>query len=205
METDKYNLSDRTYANVLNNVCAELQRQGITYAIVGGAAAQILIADAVGWKKSELEIRLRKTKDIDVSLKVNDSDEFNATYFFNSLHAEQVLPGHASVKGVKVNYTTTPNQFKGFRDFYFSFIEQSIQVKHPKTGMVYNVIKPEHLIVTKLTRKGRQEKDIIDIAALLNAFSISGRTIDDGEVRGILKTLGKAEMLESYKRIKDSV
>ncbi len=202
---ESYNILDRTYFNVLNMVCAKLQRQRIEYAVVGGAAAQILIADAVGWRSSSLEGRLRKTRDIDLSLKVDSN--FNPLSFFNSLDAEENRPGYASINGVKINYTTEPKQFKGLESFFNSFIEGAIEVQHPTSkDVVFRTEKPEDLIITKLTRKGKAKaKDSFDIISLLKAYDAANKKIDDEGIKSMLKQLGREGVFPEYLEMKYSV
>ena len=202
---ESYNILNKNYFNALKIVCAELQRKGIEYAVVGGAAAQILIADAVGWKSSSLDGRLRKTRDIDLSLKV-DSD-FNPISFFNSLCAEENRPGYAVIKDVKINYITEAAQFKGLESFFTSFIEGALEIQHPKSkDIMFRTEKPEDLIITKLTRKSKAKaKDSFDLISLLKAYDAANKKIDGEEIRSMLKQLGKEELFSEYLEMKYSV
>lgn len=223
-----YTLQEENYFIALNLLAEGFERQGIQYALVGGAGVQARISDifcraqntditnAIG-----LEFLLRGTKDFDITSNASEEDfitcfnEMQASNPHLEIYPEKIRGRRMAIRGrrkeanVFVNYQTGPQDLFGLDElFYNSCIETAERVNlsySNQTSPIY-VATPESLITSKLTRK--DPKDIWDIGALLKTirkYSKHAGEFKESEVVEHLERSGKEEMVGRLEEIKKQI
>jgi len=232
MVNHNYTLQKQGYFETLNRISQELDRQGIEYALVGGAGVQARIANALSLVRRtdisnipELEHLLRDTKDFDITSWASKEDFVK---FFNVLQASNhprltVTPYRSgsnivTLSGNKrrekpteiyMNYQTGPEDFKGLDSkFYEECIDsaQPLQLWNGNEKCEVNVAKPEFLVSSKLTRY--DPKDIFDIGNLLRVIWKNRGYVerfDYSLVKEILERNKKGELYSRLEEIRDQI
>lgn len=222
-----YTLKDGVYFNALGILTSEFERQGIDYALVGGAAIQARISDTICRRQKTnirdavgLEHLLRETKDFDITSNV---PEETFVRYFNELQATipnvSILPERARSKRMKIkgkedalihiNYQTGPQDFVGLNeDFYQECIRtaQPLRLKYNGTATTVNVATPECIVTSKLTRS--DPKDIWDIATLLRTMKMykqQAGKFKESKVRDYLESAGRGEIFGRFGEIKRQI
>lgn len=209
MPGGKFNLLDQPYWDALADVSEGLRTQGIDYAVVGGAAAQIWIAvlqtrrglDSVT-DAPDLQFLLRETRDIDLSTRAPSGDLLAALnrVAATSRPPVDVLSVRAlRMRGVFVNLTLEPSDVSGFQDKYDKILERAVEVRLRRQNQVLHlrVESLEDLFGTKLTRKSNQAKDLLDLDRLGACLLDSGQKVSLAIVQ---EFLGQDDsLLNSYR------
>ena len=225
--TMHYTLQDRGYFNALKIITDEFSRQGMPYALVGGAGTQARIANllcrvqktdipnAVG-----LEHLLRETKDFDITSNVPEEtwigyfNELQALHPNISVTTERIRSKQLQIHGkeeatVFINYQTGPQDFSGLDEsFYKECIEtaEPLRLRYSGTNLSVQVATPECLITSKLTRS--DPKDVWDIAALVKTMKkyrqYSGKLKQD-KIQEYLRRANREEIIGRYDEIKKQI
>ncbi|MEW6283914.1 MAG: hypothetical protein AB1758_35200 [Candidatus Eremiobacterota bacterium] len=212
MGREKFNLLHPLFWEALEDAVTSLDRGGLDYAVVGGAAAQIWIAHLLTGggerpleSEPELPLRLRSTRDIDVST-LSTPDRVLA--ILNELAATshppvEILSARAArVRGVHLNLTLEPGDVTGFSAHYERILDQAekLTVRRGTRSLAVRVESLADLVGTKLTRKGSQQaKDLLDLDALCLSLSERGRTVSVARVNAYLDDAARL-LLDRYRR-----
>lgn len=219
MKACDYTIKDTLFQEILESFSEELEREGIQYALVGGAATQARIAnlltkngvmainDAPG-----LEYLIRKTGDFDVAM---DISEHNLVAFFNNYSAinagrfsiNQITNDNKSLRIAKgsrymnLNLEACPEDFKGLPNSYYDIINTSepVGLRRGNSNIIVNVAKPEYIVASKLTRL--EEKDKLDVYNLINCMYQNKKKFNFEEVKNVLKENNKEKYLDYLKEV----
>ena len=187
------------------------ERAGLDYCIVGGAAAQIWNASLLTGngkvsldRQPELAFRLRTTRDIDVSTESDPSDMLQILNGWASLGKAPISvlsPRAIKLREILINITLEPADVTGFVERYHQILANSspLQLRKGNRLLSVRVEALEDLMATKLTRKGNQAKDLVDLDNLLTSLREARRTADLASLRSWLREdSGALALLESY-------
>ncbi len=195
----RFTLLDDAYYEALRVVVASLTGWHRPFCLVGGGASQAWIAslrtgDGERRLTDEPVLRttLRRTQDLDFSTRADPADMLRV---LNTLAAERgpgthVLgPRSIRLGPVAVSFTLGPEDLSGMEAVYDAFLDSRTPVRLRRGRDVLEVpaISLEELLATKLTRRGRQAKDILDVTQILAAVSAARRTVDVGTVRRLVR------------------
>ncbi len=207
------------YFEAINTLCEALstyyktdQEQGIRYAIVGGCANQIHTANNLNQQKLPiknipgLEHILRKTDDIDLAVDASDTEMMMFFNYFNSTYGQVSVSktetkhptlvyrygkGGAEHITIRLNYTNSPEEFKGLQPYFMRQIDdaQEVVLTHGSAIMYASVSPMEMIVASKLTRHA--PKDMIDVYNLLKSAHDNQVSFNEGSVREMLTHSGK--------------
>lgn len=206
----KFNLLNPAYWEALVDVVDLLESQEIPYAVVGGAAAQIWICSLLSGNglssidgSADIPLRLRTTRDVDLSTRAEAAHVLEA---LNRLAATArppitvLSPRAARVRQVLVNLTLEPMDVSGFSMHYDAFLEraQRITLRRGAEHLTARVISLPDLLATKLSRRGNQAKDLLDVDALCLSLLEARQTVPARNVRAILETATDEALMDDY-------
>jgi hypothetical protein len=210
----RFTLLDSEYFEALCSVCSALEREGLPFCLVGGAASQAWVAslrtgDGARRLSDEpvLHAALRRTRDLDFSTRAPPQtmlrvlNELAAT---SGTNADVLGPRALRLGHVSVAFTVDPSDLAGMEGMYEGFLRRRASVRLRRGSRVEEipVIAFEDLLVTKLTRRGDKAKDIADVTQLLAAARDAGRSIDIDAIRRLLEE--RPEALELLREIEAS-
>jgi len=199
MKQRKYTLSDKEYFYGFFVLFRELYAEKIPSVLVGGAAVQARIAAKLSGGRSlgdiSLENCLRKTDDYDICTLSKDSQILNLLPRLNTeeeigeeIYSLEVIRNGCAKpkivvnslsdeKEIMINFSKSASDANYFKEYYNEMIDSSDEflLRYGPMEAKIKVAKPEYLIISKLMRLN--ERDLIDIKALLNLESIDEERI----------------------------
>lgn len=219
MPGGKFNLLDPAYWEALCDAVEGLERAGIDCVVVGGSAVQVWMAvlytssgELSITDVSELEYMLRSTRDVDLSARAKPEEALSA---WNRLAAtarppaEVLSPRAARLRKISLNLTLEPQDVTGFAELYDVILERAtrVQLRRQNRWLYLKVASLEDLFGTKLTRKGNQAKDLVDLDNLCASLSSAGQKVQLAPVREYLDEQGLALLnaqVERYPEVFDA-
>lgn len=212
MSKGKFNILDAPYWEALRDAVTSIERHQLPYAVVGGAAAQIwcafLLTDGGRSgieQSSELSLRLRTTKDVDLSARVEAHEMLQVLNEFAATSGGPafVLSARAVRLGqVFINITIDADDISGFEDSFDEIIDssQALTLRRGQENLSLKVESLEFLIFTKLTRKGKQAKDLVDLDSLCACLLDANKSVSVSSILKLTKgTQNAGALLLSYK------
>lgn len=208
-----FTIRNENFFRALQVLSQELYEQGIPYAVVGGTAVQVRLANLVSKNGEEnfnrcpsMDILLRKTGDIDLA---TDSTLEDMVTFFNMLQAQtpdvsvrSSVEYHAGMcvggESVAVNYQVSPEQFKGLTTHYKEIINTAVPrtIRRGRNQATVYVPSDNYLLASKIIRG--KEKDKIDAVNLIKAIKSAGKEPPLEQARSILKSVGRENKFDKF-------
>jgi len=194
----KYNLTDKEYLEAVKRLSQICEENNIDYAIIGGAAVQIILSQYIE-SRTTLQQQLRRTGDIDIAV---DCSLEEMVLALNKAATEGDIKNQGNnviyIGNIGINYST-PGELKGFQDLHRQVIDDSkmVYIKLNNREVKTIVVNPEQLIAAKLSGSFK-EKDQDDIQNLYFIMKRAGENIKEQRLKFWLEKLNKTELYQTF-------